>query len=78
MTLARCLIIGCGCRGLALAGALSHRGHAVRATTRDSGRLLALEPAGELKARYDADTLEQAFFTATGSALLGETEEVAA
>jgi len=32
----------------------------------DDGRLLALEPADELKARYGADTLEEAFFAATG------------
>jgi hypothetical protein len=43
-----------------------------------AGRLLALEPADELKARYGADTLEQAFFTATGSVLDEEAEEVAA
>jgi ABC-2 type transport system ATP-binding protein len=43
-----------------------------------AGRLLALEPAGDLKARYGADTLEQAFFTATGSVLEEEAEEVAA
>jgi ABC-2 type transport system ATP-binding protein len=40
-----------------------------------AGRLLALEPADELKARYGAGTLEQAFFTATGSALEEEAEE---
>jgi ABC-2 type transport system ATP-binding protein len=40
------------------------------------GRLLALEPAGELKARYGVSTLEQAFFTATGSVLEEEVEEV--
>jgi len=32
----------------------------------DDGRLLALEPADELKARYGAETLEEAFFSATG------------
>ncbi|MFP5297802.1 MAG: ATP-binding cassette domain-containing protein, partial [Actinomycetota bacterium] len=32
----------------------------------DKGRLLALEPAPELKKRYGADTLEEAFFAATG------------
>lgn len=32
----------------------------------DRGRLLALEPAPELKKRYNADTLEDAFFAATG------------
>jgi ABC-2 type transport system ATP-binding protein len=38
------------------------------------GRLLALEPADELKARFDADSLEQAFFSATGAALDAEAE----
>jgi ABC-2 type transport system ATP-binding protein len=33
----------------------------------DRGRLLALEPVGELVARFGADTLEDAFFAATGS-----------
>ena len=32
----------------------------------DRGRLLALEPADELKQRYEAATLEEAFFAATG------------
>ena len=32
----------------------------------DRGELLALEPADELKARFDAETLEEAFFAATG------------
>jgi ABC-2 type transport system ATP-binding protein len=32
----------------------------------DRGRLLALEPADDLKRRYDAQTLEEAFFAATG------------
>ena len=40
----------------------------------DGGRLLALEPADDLKRRYDADTLEDAFLAATGRAL--EDEEV--
>ena len=35
----------------------------------DQGRLLVLEPADELKARYDASTLEEAFFAATGKTL---------
>jgi ABC-2 type transport system ATP-binding protein len=42
------------------------------------GRLLALEPADELKERYGAETLEEAFFSATGRALGDEAEEVAA
>jgi uncharacterized protein YbjT (DUF2867 family) len=43
---ARCLIVGCGCRGRALAAALRERGHAVRGTTRDPARLQAIEAAG--------------------------------
>jgi ABC-2 type transport system ATP-binding protein len=34
----------------------------------DRGRLLCLEPVSELKDRYDAETLEEAFFAATGRA----------
>jgi nucleoside-diphosphate-sugar epimerase len=44
--LARCLIIGCGCRGLSLARSLIDSGHAVRGTTRDPGRLDAIAAAG--------------------------------
>jgi uncharacterized protein YbjT (DUF2867 family) len=43
---ARCLIIGCGCRGLELARALRTVGHAVRGTTRDPGRRGEIEAAG--------------------------------
>ncbi len=32
----------------------------------DRGELLSLEPVDQLKRRYDADTLEEAFFAATG------------
>jgi ABC-2 type transport system ATP-binding protein len=32
----------------------------------DRGRLLALEPADDLRRRYEAETLEEAFFAATG------------
>jgi len=34
----------------------------------DRGRLLCLEPADELKRRYESETLEDAFFVATGRA----------
>jgi ABC-2 type transport system ATP-binding protein len=40
----------------------------------DRGTLLALEPVGELLERYDAATLEQAFFAATGRAIEDEVE----
>src|SRR5436189_3570633 len=41
----------------------------------DRGRLLCLEPADELKRRYDAETLEDAFFAATGRAFSQEEED---
>jgi ABC-2 type transport system ATP-binding protein len=42
----------------------------------DRGELLALEPAEELKARYRAATLEQAFFAATGRGFEDEQDEL--
>jgi uncharacterized protein YbjT (DUF2867 family) len=44
--LARCLIIGCGCRGLSLARELIASGHAVRGTTREPARRGEIEAAG--------------------------------
>jgi hypothetical protein len=44
--LARCLIIGCGCRGRLLARELIARGHAVRGTTRDPAHAAAIESVG--------------------------------
>jgi ABC-2 type transport system ATP-binding protein len=41
----------------------------------DRGRLLVLEPADDLKRRYGADTLEQAFFAATGREFEAEEDE---
>jgi uncharacterized protein YbjT (DUF2867 family) len=43
---ARVLIVGCGCRGRALARDLRAAGHAVRGTTRDPGRTAAIAAAG--------------------------------
>jgi ABC-2 type transport system ATP-binding protein len=43
----------------------------------DGGRLLALERAPALKARYDCDTLEDAFLVATGRTFDDEREEAA-
>jgi hypothetical protein len=40
------LIVGCGCRGRGLAGALVAAGHAVRGTTRDVARAPAIGAAG--------------------------------
>jgi NADP-dependent 3-hydroxy acid dehydrogenase YdfG len=44
--MARVLIVGCGCRGQALARALAAEGHAVRGTTREQSRLADIEAAG--------------------------------
>jgi ABC-2 type transport system ATP-binding protein len=41
----------------------------------DRGRLLVLEPPDELKRRYDAETLEEAFFAATGKTIEDEVDE---
>jgi uncharacterized protein YbjT (DUF2867 family) len=43
---ARCLIVGCGCRGPELTRALRSAGHAVRGTTRDPDRGAEIEAAG--------------------------------
>jgi uncharacterized protein YbjT (DUF2867 family) len=62
--LARCLIIGCGCRGLSLARSLNDEGHAVRGTTRDPRRLDAITAAGAEAVLADPDrvaTLARAF-----------------
>jgi ABC-2 type transport system ATP-binding protein len=42
----------------------------------DRGRLLALETASELKARFAAETLEEAFFAATGRGFEDEHDEM--
>ena len=41
----------------------------------DRGRLIALAPADELKERYEAETLEEAFFAATGRSFEEEDED---
>lgn len=53
--MARCLIIGCGCRGSDLARGLIVRGHAVRATTRDPDRLPDLHALGVESVLGDPD-----------------------
>ena len=53
--MARVLIVGCGCRGRALAAVLED--HAVRGTTRSSERLPELEAAGIEGAVADPDRL---------------------
>ena len=53
--MARVLIVGCGCRGLALADALPE--HAIRGTTRSPERLSELEGAGVEGVVADPDRL---------------------
>lgn len=53
--MARCLIIGCGCRGRMLARALAQAGHAVRGTTRDARRLSDIERTGAQAVLADPD-----------------------
>jgi nucleoside-diphosphate-sugar epimerase len=55
--MARVLIVGCGCRGRALAAALLAEGHAVRGTTRAAARLAAIESAGAEAVIADPDRL---------------------
>jgi threonine dehydrogenase-like Zn-dependent dehydrogenase len=55
--MARVLIVGCGCRGQALARALGEVGHAVRGTTRDRARLPEIEAAGAEAVVADPDRL---------------------
>jgi uncharacterized protein YbjT (DUF2867 family) len=73
--MARCLIIGCGCRGQALARELVARGHVVRATTRDPRRVDAVAATGAEPIVGDPDrvgTLAPAFeHVAAACILLG-------
>jgi uncharacterized protein YbjT (DUF2867 family) len=54
---ARVLIVGCGCRGRALARELRAAGHAVRGTTRRPERLAEIEAAGAEAVVADPDRL---------------------
>ena len=51
------LIVGCGCRGRALARELGAAGHAVRGTTRRPERLAEIEAAGAEAVVADPDRL---------------------
>lgn len=53
--MARALIVGCGCRGRALAKALAADGWAVRGTSRSPDGLAAIEEAGIEPAQADPD-----------------------
>ncbi len=55
--MARCLIVGGGERGRALAAALTDRGQIVRSTSRDPGELPAIEAAGAEAVLADPDRM---------------------
>jgi nucleoside-diphosphate-sugar epimerase len=55
--MARVLIVGCGCRGRALAQRLAAEGYAVRGTTRDPARTAPIEAAGAEAVVADPDSL---------------------
>ena len=55
--MARVLIVGCGCRGRALADALAADGHAVRGTSRTEGGRAAIAAAGIEAAAADPERL---------------------
>jgi putative NADH-flavin reductase len=55
--LARCLIIGCGCRGRMLARGLLERDHVVRGTTRYPARVPAIQRAGVEAVVADPDVV---------------------
>jgi uncharacterized protein YbjT (DUF2867 family) len=70
---ARCLIIGCGCRGRLLARELIAGGHAVRATTRATANVPELEAAGTEPFVGDPDrvaTIARAFEHASVACVL--------
>jgi hypothetical protein len=71
--LARCLIIGCGCRGRALAGVLVARGLSVRGTTRGEASRPHIEAVGAEVAICDPDrvaTLSRALEHVTVACIL--------
>jgi hypothetical protein len=84
--LARCLIIGCGCRGRSLARELVAQGHAVRGTTRRPDGVPAIEQAGAEGFVGDPDvmaTLTRALDQVTVACVLlgsadGSPEQIAA
>jgi uncharacterized protein YbjT (DUF2867 family) len=64
--MARVLIVGCGCRGQALARALVADGHAVRGTTRDLARTDAIRAAGAEPYVGDPDRIATLMEALTG------------
>jgi len=77
--MARILIVGCGCRGQALARALRAEGHAVRGTTRDPSRVAAIEATGAQAQLGDPDRIGSLLYAFDGVTvacwLMGQVEE---
>jgi nucleoside-diphosphate-sugar epimerase len=67
---ARVLIVGCGCRGQALARALAAEGHAVRGTTRDPARSAEIAAAGAEPFVGDPDRIGTLMDALTGVTIL--------
>ena len=68
--MARVLIVGCGCRGQALARDLRAAGHAVRGTTRDPARTAAIAAAGAEPYVGDPDRIATLMEALTGVTIL--------
>ena len=84
--MARVLIVGCGCRGQALARDLRGAGHTVRGTTRDPARAAAIAAAGAEPYVGDPDRVGTLMDALAGVSIVcwlmgtatGEAEKVAA
>ena len=84
--MARVLIVGCGCRGQALARELVEAGHAVRGTTRDPARADAIRAAGAEPYVGDPDRIATLMEAVAGTTIVcwllgsaeGDPEAVAA
>jgi nucleoside-diphosphate-sugar epimerase len=84
--MARVLIVGCGCRGRALARDLRAAGHAVRGTTRDVGKAAAIAATGAEPYVGDPDRIGTLMEALTGVTIVcwlmgtatGGAEQVAA
>jgi hypothetical protein len=68
--MARVLIVGCGQRGIELAGLLRADGHAVRGTTRDESRRAELEAVGIEPWIGDPDRIATVHYAMENSTIL--------
>ena len=68
--MARVLIVGCGCRGQALARALRAQGHAVRGTTRSEARRAEIEVSGAEVWIGDPDRIASISYALDGVTIL--------